>query len=83
MVIYIELSSRVSMTQQTGSQASVEISIVKGPRKRKVSSLAGKDQSLMLSLGQPWVCSVSKFIFLASAYEGGWPFLSLTVSSSH
>src|SRR5688572_26057368 len=27
--------------------------------------------------------SVSDFIFLASVYEGGWPVLSLTVSSSH
>jgi len=33
--------------------------------------------------GQPWVWSASNFIFLASAYEGGWPVLSLTVSSSH
>ena len=40
-------------------------------------------QSLKLALGQPWVWSVRDLIFLASAYEGGWPVLSLTVSSSH
>ena len=35
------------------------------------------------SLGQSWVWSVSDFIFLALAYEGRWPVLSLTISSSH
>ena len=39
------------------------------------------DQSLKLAPRQPCVRSVSDFIFLASAYEGGWPVL--TVSSSH
>jgi len=38
-----------------------------------------EDQSLKLALRQPWLCSVSAFIFLVSA----WPFLSLAVSSSH
>ena len=38
---------------------------------------------LKLALRQPWVCSVNDFIFLATAYEGGLPVLSLTVSSSH
>ena len=42
-----------------------------------------EDQSLKLALGQPRVWSVSDFIFSASANEGGWPVLSLTVSSSH
>ena len=42
-----------------------------------------EEQSLKLALRQPWVWSVSDFIFLASAYEGGWPVLSLAVSSSH
>ena len=42
-----------------------------------------EDQSLKLALGQPWVWSVNDFIFLATAYEGGWPVLSLTISSSH
>ena len=42
-----------------------------------------QEQSLKLALGQPWVWSVSDFIFLASAYEGGWPVLTLIVSSSH
>jgi len=42
-----------------------------------------EDQSLKLALRQPWVWSVSDFIFLATAYEGGWPVLSLTFSSSH
>ena len=37
----------------------------------------------MNSLGQPWVWSVSDFIFVATAYECGWPVLSLTISSSH
>jgi len=32
---------------------------------------------------QPLVGIVSNFIFLASAHEGDWPVLSLTVSSSH
>ena len=32
---------------------------------------------------QPWVWSVSDFIFLASACEGDWPVLFLTISSSH
>jgi len=31
-----------------------------------------EDQSFKLALGQPWVWSVSDFIFLATAYEGGW-----------
>ena len=35
------------------------------------------------SLQQPWVWSVSDFIFLATAYDGGWPILSLIVPSSH
>jgi len=34
-------------------------------------------------LGQPWAWSVSDFIFLASKYEGGWPVLSLAISSSY
>ena len=38
---------------------------------------------IKLSLRQPCVWSVSDFIFLATAYESGWPVLSLTVSSSH
>ena len=42
-----------------------------------------EEQSLKLALGQPWVLSFSNFIFLASAHEGGWHVLSLTVSSSH
>ena len=42
-----------------------------------------EDEEQSLMLGQPVVCSVSDFIFLASAYEGGWQVLSLTVSSSH
>ena len=41
-----------------------------------------RDQYLKLALGPPCLWSVSDFIFLASAYEGGWPILSLTVSSS-
>ena len=39
-------------------------------------------QSLKLALRQPCVWSVSDFSFLATAYKGGWPVLSLTVSSS-
>jgi|SRR6218665_786943 len=31
--------------------------------------LEEEEQSLKLALGQPWACSVSDFIFLASAYE--------------
>ena len=42
-----------------------------------------EEQSLKLAPGQPLVWSVSAFIFLASAYEGGWPVLSLTVPPSH
>ena len=42
-----------------------------------------EEQSFKLVLRQPWLWSVSDFIFLASAYEGEWPVLSLTVSSSH
>ena len=42
-----------------------------------------KDQSLKLVIGQPWVLSIIDFIFLATANEGGWPVLSITVSSSH
>jgi len=41
-----------------------------------------EDQTLKLALWQPWVWSVSDFIFLATAYEGGWPVLSLIVPSS-
>jgi len=37
-----------------------------------------EEQSPKLDLGQSWVWSVSGFIVLASAHEGGWP-----VSSSH
>ena len=37
----------------------------------------------LLALKQPWVWSVSDFIFLATAYEGGWPVLFLSVSSSY
>jgi len=32
---------------------------------------------------QSWVWNISDFIFLASAYEGGWPDPSLAVTSSH
>jgi len=39
-----------------------------------------KEQSLKLGLGQPWVWSVSDFIFLVSANEGRW--LVLFLSSS-
>ena len=46
-------------------------------KKKKISP------SLKLSLRQPWVWSVSDPIFLATAYEGGWPVLSLTVLSSY
>ena len=42
-----------------------------------------EEQSLKLALGHPWIWSVSDFIFLASAYAGGWPVISVTVSSSH
>ena len=42
-----------------------------------------QEQTIKLDLWLPWVQSVSDFIFLALAYESGWPFLSLTVSSSH
>src|SRR6218665_1130770 len=38
-----------------------------------------KKKSLKLALGQPRVSSVSGFIL---AYGGGWPVLSLTISSS-
>jgi len=31
-----------------------------------------EEQSHKLAIGQPWVLSVSSFIFLVSAYEGGW-----------
>jgi len=48
-----------------------------------VSANEEEEQSLELAQGQPWVWSVSDFIFLASAYEGGWPVLSLTVSSAY
>src|SRR6218665_3129781 len=39
-----------------------------------------QEQSLKLDLGQLYLRKVSDFIFLASAYEGSWPFLSLAVS---
>ena len=42
-----------------------------------------EEQSLKLTLRQPWVWSVSAFILLATAYEGRWPVPSLAVSSSH
>ena len=42
-----------------------------------------KDQFLKLAVRQSWVLSVSDYIFLASAYEGRWSALSITVSSSH
>jgi len=42
-----------------------------------------EEQPLKLVLRQPWVWSVSNFIFLASAHGGGWPVLFVTVSSSH
>jgi len=35
------------------------------------------------ALIQPWVWSLSDFIFSVSAYEGRWPVFSLAVSSSH
>ena len=38
-----------------------------------------EDQSLKLALRQPRVWIVSDFIFLATAYEGGWPVLSLNI----
>jgi len=41
-----------------------------------------EQQSFKLALGQPWVWSVSDFIFLASAYEGGWP-IPCSASSSY
>jgi len=46
---------------------------------------AEEDQSLKikLALRQPWVWSASDFVFLATAYEGGWSVISLIVSSSH
>ena len=55
----------------------------KAPHKpeTKVLRRRREEQSLKLALGQPWVWSVSDFIFLASAYESGWPVLSLTISS--
>jgi len=42
-----------------------------------------EDQACKLALGQAWVYRASNFIFLALGYEGRWPVLSLTVSSSH
>ena len=35
------------------------------------------------ALGQPWVWSISDFIFLGAAYDGGSTVLSLTVSFSY
>jgi len=49
-----------------------------GPNTRSERNEEEEDQSLKLALGQPWVWSVNGFIFLASAYEGGWSVLSLT-----
>jgi len=46
-------------------------------------SRRGEEQALKLALRQPWVWSVSDFVFLASAYEIWWPVLSLAISSSH
>jgi len=40
-------------------------------------------QFLKLVQGQPWVWSVSDFIFLSIAYEIGWPVHSLSPSPSH
>jgi len=37
-----------------------------------------EEQSLKLSLGQPWVRSIGDFIFLASACEGRWGLSSPT-----
>ena len=52
-----------------------------------LASVSGGAEMMMTSplftLKQPWVWSVSDFIFLATAYEGGWPVLSPTVLSSH
>ena len=42
-----------------------------------------EEQSPKRAPGQPWVWSVSDFISLATEYAGGWPVLSLTISSSH
>ena len=41
------------------------------------------DQSLKLTLMQPWLLNVSDFIFLATAYESWWPVLFLPISASH
>jgi len=42
-----------------------------------------KSNPPMLTMIQPGVWSVSDFVFLALAYEGRWPVLSLAISSSH
>jgi len=39
------------------------------PNHRHFNYEEEEDRSLKLTLGQPWVWSVSDFIFLASAYE--------------
>ena len=41
------------------------------------------EQSLNQALGQPWVWSVSDFIFLTCAYQCGWLVLFLAISLSH
>ena len=55
------------------------ISTAKLPVRRRIA----KSFKLAMGMRQPWAWSVIDFIFLALAYEGAWPVLSLTVSSSH
>ena len=56
--------------------------LVRCEKRKHVRQVTREQQSLKLSIGQPWVCS-RVFIFLASVHEGGWPVLSLTIYSFH